>query len=336
MKKKIIVLCVAAIVLIVFLIKGGYLSCLLHDLKFITYKNETGGGTEDGIYENSGESENTDGDAKIGEIKEDARYKCIPIVSKIKDKEEYYKCSNEKYAWWFKRNDTHEPSGCDDALDLTEYSAYYVDYRVLNEGVNATPGDASLSLDEKIIYLTFDCGYENGYTEQILNVLREEDVPACFFVTKTYIRDNVALAKRMKEDGHQVGNHTITHPSMPTKSYEEIIEEVEGTANYMKEVTGYDMDPYLRPPMGEYSARTLSITRDLGYKTIFWSMAYLDYDVNKQPGADYVIKHFEKYHHSGAIVLMHNVSESNKDALGTVIKNLKKEGYRFASLNELP
>ena len=160
-------------------------------------------------------------------------------------------------------------------------------------------------------------------------------MPACFFVTKTFIRDNPEIAKRMKEEGHQVGNHTITHPSMPSKSYEEIIQEVTGCADYMKEVTGYDMDPYLRPPRGEYSARTLMLTHDLGYKTIFWSMAYLDYDVNNQPGVDFVVNHFNKYHHNGAIILMHNVSASNAGALDTVITNLKAEGYRFASLNEL-
>lgn len=122
---------------------------------------------------------------------------------------------------------------------------------------------------------------------------------------------------------------------MPEKSYEEIIQEVDGCANYMKEVTGYEMDPYLRPPRGEYSARTLMLTHDLGFKTVFWSMAYKDYDVNDQPGADYVISHFRKYHHNGAIVLMHNVSVSNKEALDTVLTDLENEGYRFASLNEL-
>ena len=122
---------------------------------------------------------------------------------------------------------------------------------------------------------------------------------------------------------------------MPDKYYEEIVQEVNGCADYMKEATGYAMDPYLRPPCGEYSARTLAITQDLGFKTIFWSMAYMDFDVNNQPGVDFVIDHFNKYHHSGAIILMHNVSSSNAGALEKVIANLKAEGYRFASLNEL-
>lgn len=251
----------------------------------------------------------------------DLRYTKQPIVNNIREKEYYYGFNNEKFSWWIKRDNNHGPSGCDDAIELSDYGAYYL--------------DKNASEEDKVIYLTFDCGYENGYTEQILDILAKEEVPACFFVTKTYIRDNIDITKRMKEEGHQVGNHTITHPSLPTKSYEEIIQEINGCADYMKEATGYDMDPYFRPPCGEYSERTLAIAHDLGFKTIFWSMAYLDYDVNKQPGTEYVINHFNKYHHNGAIVLMHNVSSSNAEALKTVIQNLKQEGYRFASLNEL-
>lgn len=250
------------------------------------------------------------------------RYQQLPIESQVRDKDTYYEFDNTKLAWWFKRDMNHGPSGCDDTIDISEYNAYYLDQDAIARG-------------EKVIYLTFDCGFENGYTEQMLDVLKKENVPACFFVTQTYIRDNVAIVKRMKEEGHQVGNHTIYHICMPEKSYEENLQEICGCAEYMKEATGYEMDPYLRPPSGEYSARTLAWTRDLGYKTIFWSMAYMDFDVNNQPGVDFVVNHFEKYHHSGAIILMHNVSSSNQGALEKVIVNLKAEGYRFASLNEL-
>ncbi|MDO5127139.1 MAG: polysaccharide deacetylase family protein [Eubacteriales bacterium] len=247
----------------------------------------------------------------------------VSLERTLREKEAYYEYPNDKLSWWIKRDNHHGQSGCDDTLVIGEYGAYYVDPTVAD---NTT---------ESVIYLTFDCGYENGYTDAILDCLKSHDATACFFVTKTYIRDNAELVKRMKEEGHLVGNHTITHPSMPEKSYEEIIQEVDGCANYMKEVTGYEMDPYLRPPRGEYSARTLMLTHDLGFKTVFWSMAYKDYDVNDQPGADYVISHFRKYHHNGAIVLMHNVSVSNKEALDTVLTDLENEGYRFASLNEL-
>lgn len=239
----------------------------------------------------------------------------------LRDKAAYDAYANDKLAWWIKREDNHEKSGCDSTLNIGEYGGFYL--------------NSNVTEDDKVIYLTFDCGYENGYTEQILDVLEKHQAPACFFVTQTYIRDNVDLVKRMKEAGHDVGNHTIHHPCMVNLSYEEIIDEVSGCAEYMKEATGYDMDPYLRPPCGEYSERTLMLTHDLGFKTIFWSMAYKDYDVHNQPGADYVINHFRKYHHNGAIVLMHNVSSSNAQALDTVLTNLSQEGYRFGSLDEL-
>lgn len=302
------------IVLVFFLIKGGFLEGVCEKIRFISYSSRENENT------GAGEEETTASPEEQGEMSvKDVRYITLPIENNVREKDTYYDYSNEKLAWWFKRNEDHQGSGCDDTIDISDYEAYYLDKEA----------------GEKVVYLTFDCGYENGYTGQILDVLREQEIPACFFVTKTYVRDNAELARRMKEEGHQVGNHTITHPSLPDKSYEEIIQEIEGCADYMKEATGYCMDPYLRPPMGEYSERTLALTRDLGYKTIFWSMAYLDYDVNKQPGADYVINHFKKYHHPGAIILMHNVSSSNAQALKTVISDLKAEGYRFASLNEL-
>ena len=285
---------------------------------FINYDNgEEVHSDTDGIAEGKESSIENSSEEEMSDA--DKRYLQYPIKNNICPEDTYYDYSNEKLAWWFKRDDNHGPSGCDDTLEISEYDAYYLD-------------DTS---EEKVVYLTFDCGYENEFTNEILDVLKQEDVPACFFVTKTYIRDNPELATRMKVDGHQVGNHTVTHPSMPSVSYEELIQEITGCAEYMKEITGYDMDPYLRPPMGEYSQRTLKITQDLGYKTIFWSMAYVDFYVNDQPGADYVINHFKKYHHNGAIILMHNVSSSNAEALETVINNLKAEGYRFASLNEL-
>jgi peptidoglycan-N-acetylmuramic acid deacetylase len=313
----------------------------------------------------------TDGDSTA----EDVRYITKALKADMKQESEYAALSNEKLAWWFKRDDNHGPSDCDHTIDISEYDGYYLDERAWSEGDDADGSDAdsagqndmaddtgqngevnSIGQDgetdsaesgdmtdsdldsaetEKVIYLTLDCGYDNGLTAGMLDVLKEYDVPACFFVTQTYIRDNIELVKRMKEEGHQVGNHTITHPVLTNKSYSEIVQELSGCYDYMKEATGYDMDPYFRPPCGEYSERVLAIAKDLGYKTIFWSMAFYDYDVNKQPGADYVIEHFEKYKHNGAIILLHNVSTSNAEALETVIKNLQADGYRFASLNEL-
>lgn len=232
---------------------------------------------------------------------------------------DYNKLSNETNAWWFKRNTEHQPSGAQDKIPIEKYDAYYVDKNT----------------KEKVIYLTFDCGYENGFTPKILDVLKKKKVKAMFFVTKTFIRDNVDLVKRMKEEGHLVGNHTSTHPSLPSKSVEEIKKEIEDCASYCKEATGYEMDPYIRPPKGEYSERTLQVTKDLGYKTIFWSMAYLDYDVNNQPGKAYVVEHFKKYYHPGAIPLMHNVSQSNAEALEEIVDYLQNMGYSFESLDKM-
>ncbi len=227
--------------------------------------------------------------------------------------------SNELNSWWIKRNTEHGPSGAQDKIDLSQYEAYYV---------NPTAED-------KVIYLTFDCGYENGYTECILDTLRRHNATAAFFVTQTYIRDDTDLVKRMKEEGHMVCNHTITHPSLPSKSIDDIRNEIDGCDNYMFEATGYKMDKYLRPPKGEYSERTLQLTKDMGYKTVFWSITYLDYDVKNQPSKEHVVQHFEKYYHPGAITLLHNVSSANASALDEVLSLLEKEGYRFGSLDEL-
>lgn len=236
----------------------------------------------------------------------------------IVDNTDYSAISNKLYSWWFKRNDNHEKSGCQEDFDVTTYQAYY-----------------TVPVSEKIIYITFDCGYENGYTADILDMLKEEQVPAAFFVTQTFIRDNIQLTKRMKEEGHLVCNHTVTHPCLPEKSIEQQQQELLTCEQYMKEATGYEMDLFFRPPKGEYSERTLQMAKDLGYTTIFWSMAYLDYDVNNQPASSHVVEHFEKYYHPGAIPLMHNVSIANRDALKQVIQNLKKEGYTFGTLYDL-
>lgn len=231
---------------------------------------------------------------------------------------DYSVYDNTLYAWWFKRNDNHEQSGCQEDFDITQYDAHY-----------------TVPVSEKKMYITFDCGYENGFTPDMLSVLKEEQVTAAFFVTQTFIRDNVDLVKRMKEEGHLVCNHTVTHPSMPGKSVEEQRKELLDCENYMKQATGYELDLFYRPPKGEYSQRSLQVAKDLGYTTVFWSMAYLDYDVNNQPSKEHVVEHFKKYYHPGAIPLLHNVSQANHDALQQVLQDLKKEGYSFGSLYDL-
>ena len=229
--------------------------------------------------------------------------------------------SNKKMAWWIKREDNHLPPLAQEEVDLSRYDAWYI--------------KTNLKDGQKPVFLTFDCGYENGYTSSILDVLKKHHAPGAFFLCRHYIEDQPELVKRMKKEGHIVGNHTSHHICMPEADSRKVREEITDNAAYMKEATGYEMDHFFRPPKGEYSERTLQITKDVGYTTVFWSMAYLDYDVDNQPGSDYVIQHFEKYIHPGAIPLIHNISKSNAEALDTVLTNLEKEGYTFRSLTDL-
>lgn len=239
------------------------------------------------------------------------------------DQQKYQETSGETAQgierWWLKRNENHQTPEVSDHIDLSKYDAYYVNQKC----------------KKKKIFLTFDCGYENGFTPKILDVLKKQKIVAAFFVTKPFIREGRELVRRMKKEGHIVGNHTVHHKSMPTLSDRDNKQEIIDCAEYCKEATGYEMDHFIRPPMGEYNEKTLKLTKSMGYKTIFWSMAYVDFDVNKQPGKQYVVEHFKKYTHNGAIPLMHNVSQSNAEALDEVITNLKKEGYQFESLKKL-
>lgn len=227
--------------------------------------------------------------------------------------------SNELIRWSWRRNQEHaRPEAYVDAKLLEKYDAYYL-----------APSD------DKVIYLTFDNGYENGFTPMILDALKRQDVKATFFVTLPYIRDNKDLVIRMKEEGHIVGNHTVKHKSMPSESDEEVVREIRDVEEFMLETTGYSIDPYFRPPMGEFSERTLSITQSLGYKSIFWSMAYVDWKTDEQPGKEYALNHVLENYHPGSIPLLHSVSSSNAEALEDMIIQLKEKGYSFGALSEL-
>lgn len=244
----------------------------------------------------------------------------LPGGIEIKN-ENYEQYSNEKFSWWFRRNENHKPSGSGESFSIEEYSAYYLDRTATDE--------------DKVFYVTFDCGYENGFTPSILDTLKEKNVKAMFFVTKDFIVSNPEYVKRMKEEGHLVGNHTVRHLSSPTLTPEELAAELYEVAIAMEEKTGYSIDPFFRTPMGEYSERVLKVVQDMGYTSVFWSIAYYDYDVNNQPGKDYVVDHFDTYHHNGCIALIHNISESNTQALGDVLDLLREAGYRFGMLTEL-
>ena len=226
---------------------------------------------------------------------------------------------DDSKSWWFRRNTTKTPPTAQNDICIFDYNAYYL-------------GDTS----EKIIYLTFDEGYENGYTAQILDILKANDVKAAFFVTVPYIEQEPELVKRMVEEGHVVGNHSDTHPNMSTLSEADMAQEINNCNAAFEALTGRPIDPFFRPPAGEYSIRSLTQTNLMGYQTIFWSLAYQDWDVNNQPGKDAAYHSAVDYVHNGAIVLLHAVSQSNTEALDDVLKTLKAEGYQFKSLYDLP
>ncbi len=248
----------------------------------------------------------------------------LPEDTPVINSDQYAQYSTKAEGWWFERKTDHSPSGAygyDTKYKFEQNGTYYINKNVAE--------------DDKVIYLTFDCGYENGYTAAILDALKKHNAKAIFFVTKSYIRDATDLVIRMKEEGHMVGNHTVSHPNLANCSTEKVVQELTECAEYMKEKTGYSLDPFMRPPEGAYSEKSLQITGDLGYKTILWSIAYLDWDTTNQPGKDYVVDHFTKYHHNGAIPLIHTVSESNAQAMDDVLTVLENAGYRFGTLAEL-
>ncbi|MFU7514833.1 delta-lactam-biosynthetic de-N-acetylase [Clostridium sp. HCS.1] len=224
--------------------------------------------------------------------------------------------------WYFvKRGDAKTPEQPKESQSfLSEYDGYYV-------------GDTT----SKVLYLTFDEGYENGNTPRILDTLKEENVPAAFFVVKPYIKQEPDIVKRMVEEGHLVCNHTSHHPSMASiKDSEKFKLEFSEVEDEYKALIGEDMPKFFRPPMGKYSKNSLKQTKDLGYKTIFWSFAYKDWLVDNQPEEKAAIKKIVSGAHPGSIMLLHAVSNTNAKILKDVIQELKSQGYEFKSLNELP
>ncbi len=228
------------------------------------------------------------------------------------------KLSNTRYGWYYMPNKEHKTPAVKSGIDYKKYNAYYV-------------GDTQ----NKVIYLTFDEGYENGYTSKILDILKNKQVKAAFFVTEDYIKRNPQLIKRMQAEGHTVGNHSSRHLSSPELSDNEFSQELTKTANTYKEITGYDMPKIFRPPMGDYSERTLALAHNMGYKTIFWSFAYKDWETDNQPGKDVAYNTVMERYHNGAILLLHAVSSSNTEALPDIIDSLKAQGYSFETLNTL-
>lgn len=189
---------------------------------------------------------------------------------------------------------------------------------------------------EKVIYLTFDAGYENGCTGKILDILEKHNVSAAFFLVGNYIEKNPDLVRRMVADGHIVGNHTMHHPDMSKITDKTAFEkELRDLENLYREVVGADMPKYYRPPQGTYSEANLRMAQELGYRTVFWSLAYVDWKQNDQPTADYAFSKLLPRTHNGAVVLLHSTSQTNVEILDQLLTRWEDQGYRFASIEEL-
>jgi len=184
--------------------------------------------------------------------------------------------------------------------------------------------------DNGEIYLTFDQGYENGYTEPILDTLKEKNVKAVFFLTGDYAERNEKLVKRMLDEGHIIGNHGMKHASLPTLTDEQIKTEIMSLHDFVKEKYNYEMTLF-RPPCGEYSEQSMAVCNELGYKTLLWSFAYPDWDVNNQPDPTAAYEKVTKAAHGGGIFLLHSVSSTNAEILGRVIDSLKEQGYTLTT-----
>ncbi len=190
--------------------------------------------------------------------------------------------------------------------------------------------------NQKTIYLTFDAGYENGNTSVILDTLRDKKVPAAFFIVGHYVENSPDLCRRMAIEGHTVCNHTYHHPDMSKIGDKSAFsKELESLAGKYKEVTGMDMAKIYRPPAGKFSERCLKTAKELGYKTMFWSLAYVDWLQDKQPDHETALSKLTKRIHPGAVVLLHSTSKTNKEILGTLIDKYREMGYTFGRLESI-
>ena len=226
--------------------------------------------------------------------------------------------SDKKIEWGIKRGDNHEQP------DLGSENRRIIDqYEGISIGNSEKP----------YVYLTFDCGYEAGYTEKILEVLKQNDVKATFFITGHYLNSQSDLVKRMIDEGHIIGNHTADHICMPESTNEEIKEDVMELHTALYDKFGYEMK-YIRPPKGEYSERTVAYTNTLGYTTVMWSFAYDDWNENKQGREDYGKQKILDNVHNGEVMLLHSTSKDNSNILDYCIKEIKNMGYEFRSLDE--
>lgn len=211
-----------------------------------------------------------------------------------------------------------KPTGNAGSEELKKYNAHFV-------------GDG----EEKVIYLTFDCGYENGNTAPILDALKKHNASATFFVVGHFLETAPELAKRMVEEGHTVGNHTYHHPDMSKISdMASFQKEMDDVAALFKEITGQELSMYYRPPQGKYSTDNLQMAKELGYQTFFWSLAYVDWYQDNQPTKEEAFKKLLGRIHPGAVVLLHSTSQTNGEILDELLTKWEEMGYTFGTLSD--
>ena len=237
-----------------------------------------------------------------------------PIIS---DYSSYYIIDNTRNYWWFRKAPGYSEIDSSVVSLISNHKVIFRD--------TARP---------KKIYLTFDEGYEEGYTNQIIDVLNKYNIPAAFFITGDYLKESPELVERMLDYGYTVGNHTFKHPILPTVSPESAAYQISELSNRFAEMFGVNMN-YIRPPEGSYSSRTLQLADDMGYKTVFWSFAYSDWDTANQKGADTAFTQIAPYLHDGAVMLLHACSSDNANVLDRLIQYILSEGYTFGSLDEI-
>ena len=231
-----------------------------------------------------------------------------------------FSSSAECKSWYIKRNGTEPPTPPPDIKMIRENDGYFI--------------NDALGENEKKLYLTFDAGYENGNLEKILDVLKSENVPAAFFILDNLIVKNTDLVIRMADEGHLVCNHTKRHRNLSSAKDDEIISDLTALEVLYKEKTGREMDKYFRFPEGKYSESALKCIKNMGYKTMFWSFGYEDWDNNRQPSYDYAIKKILSNTHNGAIILLHPNSSTNAKILPELISSWRKMDYEFGTLHD--
>ena len=217
------------------------------------------------------------------------------------------------------RQEGQPPVGQADAARLRRYDAAYL-------------GDTT----QKVLYLTFDAGYENGCTEKILDILKQHDIKAAFFLVGNYMEKNPDLVRRMVNEGHIVGNHTMHHPDMSKLQNEaQFTAELQQLEALFRSITGKELPKFYRPPQGTYSEENLKLAKKLGYKTVFWSLAYVDWNNDAQPTAEYAFSKLLPRTHGGAVVLLHSTSKTNAEILDQLLTKWKAAGYRFDTIDNL-